>query len=276
MERAPECCLVCGAKEKEPLITIGEWQVMRCPACGMGSLDPRPSVADLAELYDKQYCKERFCEGGGESSLSLEKRLSLESSRLRFIKKFKATGKVLDVGCGFGYFLAACREKGYLVHGVDFSGYAVEHAQNRLKIPVTVGPLDSAQLEGRQFDVVTMWHSLEHTPDPSSALEKARGWLKTDGVLVVDVPNYLGTDAAKYGREWTGWDPPYHLWHFTPETLVRILAKHGFEVQTMKTYHSEYIKEKLKKHLLLKPVARMIAQLYSGHSVAVVARVAAT
>jgi len=272
MERAPEYCPVCGVQEREGLVQVKGWQVVSCYTCGLGMLDPRPSRSELVSLYDKKYCDERFCDGGSDDE-TLQKRLSLESSRLRLVRKFKQGGRVLDIGCGFGYFLAACRARGYAVHGVDFSGHAIEHAQDRLQIPVTVGALDEVQLETKAFDVVTMWHSLEHTPEPSAALALAKDCLRVDGILVVDVPNYLGTDAARYGLTWTGWDPPYHLWHFTPAALSRLLAKHGLEVIKVKTYHSEFIKEKLQRYFLLRPVARMISQCYSGHSVAMVARI---
>jgi predicted SAM-dependent methyltransferase len=103
-------------------------------------------------------------------------------------------------------------------------------------------------------------------------LQKAHRWLKTDGILVVDVPNYEGTDAKKMWDNWDGWSLPYHFYHFTPDTQRRLLARYGFDTVRDKNYLSEYVKERLDRTILLKPFSRMIARCYSGHSYAVVAK----
>jgi 2-polyprenyl-3-methyl-5-hydroxy-6-metoxy-1,4-benzoquinol methylase len=183
----------------------------------------------------------------------------------------KRNGKVLDIGCGYGYFLAACRETGYDVHGLDFSETAVVHAREKLGLPVTVGAPAKVNLPEQAFDVITLWHSLEHMTDPHDTIQKARMWLKPEGILAVDVPNYLGTDARKQGINWNGWDLPYHYYHFTPKALNRFLGKFDFRVVKQKNYHSEVIKEALQKIPVLSLFARPIAKFYSGHSVAVIA-----
>jgi 2-polyprenyl-3-methyl-5-hydroxy-6-metoxy-1,4-benzoquinol methylase len=272
MEGAPIECIICGGRQRKDLVTINGWTVKSCMQCGFGVLDPRPSVADIVKLYDEQYCHDRFEDGGEPGTQKFTHRLSLESSRLRLIKSGKNRGSVLDIGCGFGYFLAACRDNGYQIHGIDFSGFSVNHAITKLKIPVTIGALDEIDIAADQFDIITMWHSLEHMPYPDQAIIKATKWLKKGGILVVDVPNHESTDAIKYGLQWTGWDLPYHLSHFTSATLASMLENNGFTIIKRKNYHSEFIKEKLEKHMLINPFARLIAQLYSGHSIAMVAR----
>jgi len=124
----------------------------------------------------------------------------------------------------------------------------------------------------RKNHIITMWHFLEHTPDPREYLNKVRKWLKPDGLLVVDVPNYIGTDAQKTWDNWKGWQLPYHLYHFTPMNLCDMLSKYGFKTIQKKDYLSEYIKEKIEKNPLIRPMARLIAKFYSGHSFAVVTK----
>jgi predicted SAM-dependent methyltransferase len=116
-----------------------------------------------------------------------------------------------------------------------------------------------------------MWHFLEHTAEPGRCIGKVREWLKEDGILVVDVPNYEGTDAQIMWDTWYGWQVPYHLYHFTPSTLELLLSEHGFEIKKRKSYHSECIKENLKKYPVVSLFARLIAKYYSGTSYAVVA-----
>ena len=272
MERAPKICMVCGETDRKLLIKKDTWTVYRCTSCGHGYLDPRPSKDEIAELYNKKYCNEHFVEGGKLGTPEFDKRLSLETHRIKFFRGIKKEGKVLDIGCGYGYFLAACRKYGYDVQGLDFSDWAVQHAVKNVGIPVITGELNEVDLPAADFDVITMWHSLEHNPDPENAIIQSKKWLKEDGILIIDVPNHEGTDAQKYWENWNGWDLPYHFHHFTFETLKALLKTCGFCVIKTKNYHSEAVKMNLKRFPVISIFARLIAKMYSGHSVAVVAK----
>jgi len=215
------------------LIQHGKWTVYKCANCGLGFLDPRPEQRELNQLYQSSYFNSQYDQG-------------------------------LKVD--------ACRIFGYDVEGVDISDDAASYIINELKIPVKIGAVDKIDFENASIDVITMWHFLERTTNPRDYLKKIRDWLKPDGLLVVDVPNYEGTDAQKTWAEWQGWQLPYHLYHFTPYTLESMLAKHGFKIIRSKDYHSEYIKEKLKQIPVISSFARLIAKRYSGTSFAVVAK----
>ena len=96
--------------------------------------------------------------------------------------------------------------------------------------------------------------------------------MKCDGILIVDVPNHQGTDARKNWNEWVGWDLPYHFFHFTPQTLKRLLTECGFRVVKAKDYHSETVKKALKRIPVINIFARLISKMFSGHSIAVIAK----
>lgn len=151
------------------------------------------------------------------------------------------------------------------------SDWAAGYARDTLGIDVTVSDVSAGVFDPECFDVISMWHSLEHMTDPHEALRAVSAWLKPSGVLIVDVPNHLSTDARRIGKEWDGWSIPYHFWHFTPETLSRLLDVHGFQVVRSKTYHSDWVKKRLSRTVVLKPVARLIAKMFSGTSIAVAA-----
>lgn len=273
MERAPGSCILCSNKERILLMKKEPWFVYRCASCGLGFLDPRPSKEDIAKLYDKEYCEDQFVEGGEPGSPEFRKRLSLETHRIRFFRGIKRKGRILDIGCGYGYFLAACRNSyGYDVHGLDISDWAAQYAAERLGLSVTVGEIDKVRLPPNSFDIITMWHFLEHTRDPREAILKAMDWLKKSGILVIDVPNYDGTDARKNWGNWVGWQPPYHFYHFTPHTLKRLLKLCGLRVLKVKDYHSEIVKVALKRIPVVNIFARLISKMYSGHSIAIVAK----
>jgi 2-polyprenyl-3-methyl-5-hydroxy-6-metoxy-1,4-benzoquinol methylase len=178
----------------------------------------------------------------------------------------------LDIGCGRGYFLLACREQGYKVEGIDISADVANYVRSNLKITVHVGEVRNVTLPERTFDIITLWHSLEHTADPNVYIQNARKWLKDDGILVVDVPNYEGHDAKMNWQNWSNWDLQYHFYHFTEDSLTCLLHKHGFAVISKKNYLSEYVKQKLQDAFLPSFIARIIAKFYSGHSIAVIAK----
>jgi 2-polyprenyl-3-methyl-5-hydroxy-6-metoxy-1,4-benzoquinol methylase len=249
--------------EREP------WHIYACSQCGLGFLDPRPSEKDIKNLYGENYFDDNYDHPADPATPQFRKMLSLKSSHIRFFRKMKPRGRLLDMGCGYGYFLAACREKGYEVEGLDISEWAVRYATEELGLSVALGGLGGNALFQEKFDIITMWHFLEHTPDPHAALRSAKGWLKKDGILVVEVPNYQGTDAQKRWQDWEGWSLPHHLWHFTKKTLGLLLQMHGFRVVKTKDYHSEYVKTKLKRIPLVGLFARDIAKRYSGTGVAV-------
>jgi len=266
-----EPCPACGATEREQLFSQNGWGVYKCCSCGLGILDQRPSQEELAELYRDAYFVGHYDEGAVPGTEAMRKRLSQEGHRIKFFRPFKNKGRVLDIGCGRGYFLMACRERGFDVQGFDVSDDGAAYVRETLGISVKTGILEDA-FEGETFDVITMWHSLEHTSDPAKYLDLAGRWLKPDGVVVIDVPNYTGTDARMQWEEWKDWDLPYHLLHFTPKSLDMLLHRHGFAVIRRKTYHSDVVRKKLRKTPLLKLIARPLAKLFSGGSYAVVAK----
>lgn len=271
MDKAPDLCILCHTPEREPLLRIDSWSILRCPHCHLGFLEPRPSQGEIEKLYSPEYFRQYYDEGLDPSSPEFYKRLRSEDHRLRFIRPIKRSGRLLDIGCGYGYFLAAIRSRGYEVRGLDLSEWAGTYARGKLGIDVSLGSIQEGVFSKESFDIITMWHLLEHTPDPNLVLRQAREWLKKGGILVVDVPNYEGTDARYLKRAWDGWCLPYHLWHFTRGSLIKLLQSHGFRVVKYKDYHSEVIKKKLRAVLPLRPVARFIARIGSGTSIAVAA-----
>ncbi len=269
---APAECILCGARDRSLLFRQDRWHVYRCDSCHLGFLDPQPDPDELNSLYQQSYFHDIFDDGLKVGSPEMARRLVQEDHRIRFFRGKKRRGRILDIGCGMGYFLFACRLHGYEVGGVDISDFSAAYVRQELQIDVATGPIETIRFAPGSVDVVTMWHFLEHTADPREYLVRAREWLKPDGLLVVDVPNYEGTDARIARDRWKGWHLPYHLFHFTPQALQTLLARYGFQILRTKAYLSECVRERLEAHLLLRPFARTVAKFYSGHSFAALAR----
>jgi 2-polyprenyl-3-methyl-5-hydroxy-6-metoxy-1,4-benzoquinol methylase len=154
---------------------------------------------------------------------------------LSALSKHRRNGKLLDIGCGAGYFLQKAKRSGWSVCGIEFSSFAAARATRNAQCEVCVGDLRSAILEGSVFDVVTMWYVLEHVVGSKELLEETWKVIKEDGLLLVSVPNveYLLAKTrllSLLGRKQNVFHLEEHLQHFSLKTLGRMLTETGFSV----------------------------------------------
>jgi 2-polyprenyl-3-methyl-5-hydroxy-6-metoxy-1,4-benzoquinol methylase len=264
-------CPICEATSRKELIVLEQWRIEKCRQCSIGILDPMPEKQELKRFYNRAYFEDQYDDGLEPGTEAFQRRISQEDHRLRMFRRIKKSGALLDLGCGLGYFLYACRRAGYQVQGADLSVSLAEYVEKRLQIPMIVAELEELDFPTASFDIITMWHFLEHTRNPSLCIQRVGRWLKPDGVMVIDVPNYESTDATKYWADWVGWQVPFHLYHFSPRALEYLLSKHHLKIIRRNDYHSEFVKERLKRIPLVNLFARNIAKFYSGTSIAVTA-----
>ena len=226
------------------------WWVVRCAQCGLGWVDPLPLESDLAAIYDESHVTPAAFagiahQGGIGGSLDLYDRpggrqasLRWHGARLAEIERHglngmgvPARGRLLDVGCGAGYFLDAARVVGWQVAGVELSGPAAALARDSLGLDVWSGSLVEAAFPDDAFDLVTMFEVLEHMRDPGAALQEANRVLRRGGLLAIEVPNDMDAYRARFARPDNRWwvIPPVHLYYFNASTLSRWLLMNGFE-----------------------------------------------
>jgi 2-polyprenyl-3-methyl-5-hydroxy-6-metoxy-1,4-benzoquinol methylase len=142
-------------------------------------------------------------------------------------------GVLLDVGAGTGAFVHTMKEAGWQVTGLEPDETARLNALEKHGMQLL--PSDQLyQLEGEQFDAITLWHVLEHVHDLHGYLEKFHHLLKPNGKLLIAVPNYTSYDAAKYQEYWAAYDVPRHLYHFSPRSLQELARAKGFSVKSYK------------------------------------------
>ena len=173
------------------------------------------------------------------------------------------------MGCGSGFFLYAAKKGGYSVEGLDISDSNKYLIETKLDIPVTVSPVEEMDYPENRFDAITMWHCLEHTPEPRRIIEKCLPWLKPEGALVIEVPNHNCVDAKINHDTWPNWALPFHLYHFTRDSLSRLAETCNLNVVATRTYLSEFIKETLDKKPIFRPFSRIIARQFDGGGIAV-------
>lgn len=150
--------------------------------------------------------------------------------KLKLINAFSSTEKlILDVGCGTGDFLKTAQSDGWEVTGIEPNPEARAIAnQKTLNSVFDVSYLET--LPKAQFDVITLWHVLEHLPNFEHQLDLFNSLLKPNGILIIAVPNYKSYDANYYKQFWAAFDVPRHLWHFSQSSIKRIAAKFELEL----------------------------------------------
>lgn len=135
-------------------------------------------------------------------------------------------GKILDIGAGTGEFLFVAQLNGWNTTGVEPSEKAKKIAINK-----GVSFVEAlAQLENHTFDVITMWHVLEHVPDLNHQIKELKRLLKPSGYLIVAVPNFNSFDAQHYGKFWAAYDVPIHFWHFSKTAIQKLFQKEQMEL----------------------------------------------
>ncbi|WP_417558393.1 class I SAM-dependent methyltransferase [Mesoflavibacter zeaxanthinifaciens] len=196
---------------------------------------PQPKTNQLSEYYKTEdYISHTDAKRNWfEKAYHLVRRFSLKQ-KLKLINGFKTETKtLLDVGCGTGDFLKTAKENNWIVSGVEPNADARTIANHKTDNSV----FDIHQLnnfETNSFDVITLWHVLEHLPDLEHQISILKKLLKPNGRLVVAVPNYKSFDANYYNQFWAAYDVPRHLWHFDQNSISKLFASIDMEIEQIK------------------------------------------
>ena len=244
----PRLCPACNTTQTDPLWNSEDgYQYVQCRACDFVYVTPFFTYDLWREYFkrfqmDTEYINRRVIDSRFEKNY-------LNDDRERFlfyldrIAEVKISGPVLDIGCLTGSFLSFARERGYEPHGIEYREYAIEAAKKNFNLDLQQGFFEevasSMVEEGRRFDIITLWETLEHMLYPDLVLNNARQLLSADGLVAITVPNFDNLQV-KIVRERCfhclgGPGNAGHINMFTPTTLNRMLEKNGFDVLFMDT-----------------------------------------
>ncbi len=228
-------CDLCGSNANSPVFEKNGFSGVRCSACGLVFINPRPTAEYLKNnVYNEGYFDAE--KGYGiEDLFGKSRRDSLKRAEGLFteVEKYGVKGAVLDIGCAAGYFLETARKRGWEPHGVEISDFAAGHARDTLKLDVLTGDLLHLHLPREKFDLALLMDIIEHLTSPKEGLKKVFSALKPGGLLVVETPNYESAPARVLGTEWGLIAPEHHLFYFTPATLKKMSAESGFKFVSM-------------------------------------------
>jgi len=205
------------------------YPLVRCRSCDLVFQERLPSLEDPGpeRAPTRVESQNRFAPW-------LERVIRLfRLSRVRLAVQLMPTGgRALDIGCGRGLYLRMLKERGYQVRGTEHSANVVPADP---ELTIDTGEVAPGRYPDASFDLISIWHVLEHLPKPDVTLEACAQALEPGGALLIAVPNYGSTQARLGGERWFHLDLPRHIFHFTPPSLERLLRNHGFEIERCRT-----------------------------------------
>lgn len=238
MERKTiQTCPLCGGTQLERALTCvdhyatGEmFHLCRCAVCGFLFTQGFPAEAEIGRYYETpDYISHSDTKKGLMNRVYHAVRYYMlkRKARLVMAEAHRTSGRLLDIGTGTGYFVDTMKRCGWHVEAVEKNERAREFARTHFGLEVEPETALADKKPG-SFEVITLWHVMEHLEHLNEVWETLHALLGDKGVLIVAVPNCSSYDARKYGAYWAAYDVPRHLWHFTPNTMQQFGAKHGF------------------------------------------------
>lgn len=258
-------CILCGEKRTKPLYRTtdrmfgikGTFTSVKCEGCGLIYLNPRPSARSLKIYYPEteyySYSPDVTSRNKSKFSLKLYlknkayNRRSLTGKVIRKILKWKGNSlwslaasrlpgdKILDIGCGAGDNLLIFKQFGWITTGVEISEKAC-YIGNERKLNIFCGPLEKADFPDNLFDFILLNHTLEHLPNPLISLYEVKRILKSNGTVMICLPNHDSIQAKFFNRFYWQIDSPRHLFSFTPRTFEKMVKKVELKIKAFRTH----------------------------------------
>jgi len=260
----PFVCGCCGSNHSTVKYTLEKWDFIQCKSCKLMVIDPMPSISDIKSVYDEHYfnnpkliCKDvkgiyGYNDYAGE-------RINKQYAFRKICQKIQLYSKeqlkplrLLDFGCGLGYFLDSAYDFGYLVQGVEFNEYAINYIRNRYTYKI-ISYEDFLKTE-EKFDVITLFDVIEHLRDPFETLNRIYNLINNDGLLIIStmdshsyVSGLLGLRLEDFKRI------REHIYFFSKKNLTDLLIKSGFEILEAKsqghTFELKHLASRIKNSL---------------------------
>jgi 2-polyprenyl-3-methyl-5-hydroxy-6-metoxy-1,4-benzoquinol methylase len=241
-----EICPACKSSKisnhfisKDYVVSGESFALSHCDSCDLVFTNPRP----LEEFIGKYYNSDNYIPHTKKVNvLNFIYRIirSINSGRkVGIINQLSEKGIILDVGCGTGEFLAACKKDGWDISGIEPADAANSIAMQNLGINILKKISDFEK--DNTFDIITFWHVLEHIYDIHDTLEAAKRVLKKGGKILIALPNIDSYDSKLFREYWAAIDVPRHLYHFNQNSFIRLAKEHNLKlIETIPLYFDAY------------------------------------
>ena len=255
-------CPVCSGGDFLSLLICNDYSttkedftIVSCNSCDFTFTNPRPTDENLGKYYlsDKYISHINTSKGLFENLYQIVRKYAIVQ-KLKLLVSFSESKNHLDIGCGTGEFLNACKNAGFRTKGVEPSELARKQAIKNYNLDIYENT-DLSQFENSSFHTITMWHVLEHVPNLNETIENFSRILEKNGSVIIAVPNLKSWDAKYYKEFWAAWDVPIHLWHFSKKTIEHLFKNHGFTLVKTKpmifdSFYVSLLSEEFKTVLL--------------------------
>lgn len=211
-------------------ITRETFEIFTCRQCTFKFTQPQPSPENPGSYYNsEEYISHSDTEKGIIANLYQKVRRITMKSKLRLLNRYSQKGKLLDFGAGTGVFVKNAIVNRWEAIGIEPEEKARIIAKEKNGINI-YEPDYVDKLEKEKFQVITLWHVLEHVVNLHETIDKFQFLIKPGGWLFIAVPNHLSWDSKIYHRYWAAWDVPRHLWHFNPIAMRLLMSRHNFYI----------------------------------------------
>ena len=234
-----------------------EFQIKQCYNCGFRITDNIEDEENIGNYYkSEEYISHSNTSKGLVNIIYHLVRSYMLGRKRRLVEKVSALkhGHILDIGTGTGFFLNEMKRYNWRITGIEKSEDARTFAKSEFKLD-NLPTEDLFKLKEKTFDVITLWHVLEHIHLLNENMLEFSRLLKNNGKLIIAVPNHASYDAKHYKEFWAAYDVPRHIWHFSPQQMIQFAEKYGFKFNTIHTmpfdsFYVSMLSEKYKKSKL--------------------------
>lgn len=266
-------CPSCGSSEisnvlsaKDYTVSSEQFEVWHCATCELRFTQEIPVEEEVGAYYQsEEYISHSNTSKGLVNRLYQTVRNITLKQKRDWVQKVsgKQDGRILDIGCGTGEFLSTMKSAGWKTLGLEPDDGARSQAQSNHGLEVKEQD-HLFQISDANFDIVSMWHVLEHVHRLHPYLDQIHKVLDPNGKLIIAVPNYQSKDADIYQEHWAAYDVPRHLYHFSPKSMEMLLNSHGFELVQKKLmpFDGFYVSMLSEKYKYGK--SRLVQAFFSG------------
>lgn len=236
-------CPICSSEKIQQFLQLKDYSIsqekfnlMKCSNCTSVFTNPIPSKETIGKYYQSEnYISHSNTSKGLIASLYHAVRKITLNQKTKLVKKASKlkVGRLLDIGAGTGFFAKAMTNVGWEVTGLEPDETARSIAQ-KIHSTHLQSVDDFFKLQSSSYDVITLWHVLEHVHDLHDYFKQFNHLLKNDGILIIAVPNYQSLDAKYYQNYWAAYDVPRHLYHFSPTSIKQLATTYQFELIEIK------------------------------------------